>query len=343
MAEWIRVPGTLKQVAVGSIAHIWGVQSGGEMWRFVGSETWQRVHGTASQVATCSDGTTCFVHRTGNVFLWDGEGWTKIASNMKEVAVGSAGNIWTVNSVGSVYRRVAGQFQQVDDAILSNISVAADGAVWGANAQGGVFRYNAATNKFERIGGTLKQVAAGSATAVWGVQTGGEVWRYNATGSIPFERVPGTLQQISVGADGVVWGVESNGHIYRYLAEAPVAISDFRMTEKHFQPGEDGDFAFRISNTAFGTTLSNIRLQLLYDTALFTDRKLTPANPTIDEPLPYGISRDVKFKITAGKDTPVGKYAMHGVKVSATVTFDPGLAPLASPVGGWMPFEVKAD
>lgn len=347
MAQWVQVTGTLKQVAVGSAAHIWGVQfPGNAIYRFTGN-TWEQIPEAAVQIDTASDGTTYCIDASNVLFRRESDKWVEAGRGIKHVGVGSADHVWAVSTAGKALRRVNGQFQEVGNTTLLSLSVGVDGAVWGVNSAGNIYRFNG--RDFEQIKGTLHQISVGSANAVWGVQTGGLVWRYTTTtrnpDDAPFDEVKGQkLGQVSVGADGLVWGT-NGGAIYYYLPDAPVAVSNFRMMEDYFQPGEEADFAFDITNTAFGTTLTGIKLQLLFDTALFKAKELSPKTPTIDiaEPLPFGIVKRVDFKLVASDKTPPGKYAMHGVKTAATVNFNPGLAPLESVNGGWMAFVVGKD
>jgi len=344
MGEWKAVPGTLKQIAVGGTGHIWGVQDdayANAIWRFDGD--WRRIGGSALQVDVAMDGTTYCIDSSNVLFRFNVDRWIRVTGNIKYVAVGSATDVWGLNTASKAGRIVNDQFQQVGDVTFANLSVGSDGTVWGVNVNGNIYKYDGTT--FIAVKGTLHQISVGSANAVWGVQTNGMVWRYTANGDIPFERIPGELTQVSVGGDGAVWGVQTGGKIFYYLPDAPLVVSNFRMMEKYFQPGEDGKFAFQISNLAFGTTLTNIRLELLYDRDVFGTNLVPKDHPfVINEPLPYGITRDVPFVIHAKSETRPGQYSLYGVKASATLSYTgPGGVPVSTPAGGWMRFEVKED
>jgi hypothetical protein len=92
---------------------------------------------------------------------------------------------------------------------------------------GAIWRYDASTKAFNRVAGTLQQVAVGGGTlsqldAVWGID-GGAVYQFNFTTDV-FDKVSApALTQIVVG-EGVednchpyeVWGLVAGSSIYRY-------------------------------------------------------------------------------------------------------------------------------
>lgn len=61
------MPGTLKQVSVGSSGNVWGVTPANEVRRWIGSG-WASVPGTMAQVAVGADGTVWALDPNGNIF-----------------------------------------------------------------------------------------------------------------------------------------------------------------------------------------------------------------------------------------------------------------------------------
>jgi hypothetical protein len=120
----------------------------------------------------------------------------------------------------------AQHFQQVTAGPL--VSVAAGrNEVFGLESGGAIWRYDASTKAFNRVAGTLQQVAVGGGTLsqldeVWGI-SGGAVYHFNfTTESFKIAAAP-AFSQIAVG-EGFednchpyeVWGVVTGSSLYRY-------------------------------------------------------------------------------------------------------------------------------
>lgn len=175
-AEWVAVPGTLKQVSAAADNTIWGINAAGSIYRF-----------TAGQ-------------------------WQVIPGQVGQISVGSAQNIWGVHPSGAVFR-FTGVNNSIMPGQLKQISAAADGTVIGVNASGAVYRFDAGANNWIQLPGVLSAVAAGSAQEIWGLNPQGGVVRWNGSG---WETKPGQLMNIAVGADASVWGVASNGNVFQW-------------------------------------------------------------------------------------------------------------------------------
>jgi hypothetical protein len=99
--------------------------------------------------------------------------------------------------------------------------------VFGLESSGAIWRYNSSTTSFDRIKGSLQQIAVGGGTRwqldqIWGI-TRGEVYQFNYTTKV-FDHISApAISQIAVG-EGVedschpyeVWGVVAGSSINRY-------------------------------------------------------------------------------------------------------------------------------
>ena len=68
---WRNITGELTQISVGSAEHIWGVNSQGHIYRYVGGNIgnpWQNIDGLLTNVAVGSDGTVMGVNRDNIVY-----------------------------------------------------------------------------------------------------------------------------------------------------------------------------------------------------------------------------------------------------------------------------------
>jgi hypothetical protein len=157
------------------------------------------------------------------------------------------------SGAASLTKGATGFLAMPNTANLTSISVGVDGTAWGLNANHNIFSYNAATNSWNPVPGTLSQLSIANSSTIWGVNSGngqaytwrsggwvnipsaggltqisaapdGTVWALNYAGAIyayssssqSFVSVPGTLSQISVGNANSVWGVNSAGAIYHF-------------------------------------------------------------------------------------------------------------------------------
>jgi hypothetical protein len=185
---------------------------------------WEQIAGALSYVSAAADGSVWGVNSAGNIYQYVGgpSVWRQLPGALTVVSAGSAANIWGVNSAGNIYQYVGGSkvWNQIPGA-LSDISVAADGTMWGVNSAGNIYKYVGGSAVWQQYPGALRVVAAGSATNVWGVNSAGNIYKY-VGGSAVWQQIPGGLSDISVASDGTVWGVNSAGNIYQYVGGSVV-------------------------------------------------------------------------------------------------------------------------
>lgn len=102
--EWQPVEGNLKQIAVGSIDQIWGVDRQGAVHRWVGD--WLRVPGTLAYIAAASDGTVIGIDANDDLFRWNGATFEPLAGHGKlmQVSVADRKIMYGVSRDGVVLR-----------------------------------------------------------------------------------------------------------------------------------------------------------------------------------------------------------------------------------------------
>ena len=204
-------------------SQVWGVNSGGAVYRHTGGSDWTRVLGPGSllQLDVGPNGVVWGVNSAGGVYRRvSGSDFARISPNgsLVHVSIGPDGQVWGVNSGGAVYKHTGGSnwARVLGPGSLVQLDVGPNGVVWGVNSAGGVYRRTTGSD-FVRISpnGSLVHVSIGRDGQVWGVNSGGSVYKY--TGGSNWARVlgPGSLVQVDVGPNGVVWGVNSAGGVYR--------------------------------------------------------------------------------------------------------------------------------
>jgi hypothetical protein len=261
-SAWVNVPGSLTQIAVGADGDVWGLNSQSSIYHYnVQTGLFSEVIGTLSQIVVGSSTAVYGLNPEGSIFRynpltgyfqWIGNsiGFTQVAAGVDgdvwavenntayeydvlhnsmdarpgamivQVAVGSGGSVLGVSPNGQVYQWDAGSqtWAQVPGT-LSSIAVGANGAAWGVNASQQIFTTGQVTRGYQRLSwtpGSLTQISVGADGSTWGLN--GQTVEYFNTGTQSFVPVSGAppLAQISVGAGADVWGVDASGNIYQY-------------------------------------------------------------------------------------------------------------------------------
>ena len=142
--------------------------------------------------------------------------WQQVPGLLTQIAVGSAGNVWGLNSAGQIFRfnPQTQNWQQISG-LLTQIAVASDGTVWGINSAQEIYRFDPQIQSWDHIPGLLTQIAVGSAGVVWGINSAQQIFRFDS-GTQGWDQIPGLLAHIAVAADGSVWGLNAQQEIFRF-------------------------------------------------------------------------------------------------------------------------------
>jgi virginiamycin B lyase len=194
--NWIMMPGTLTQVAVGIDDTVWGID-----------------------VNLPSSGSNVF--RWNGTGYWSGTAWTPIPGWLTQISVGSATQVWGVNTTapknGSNVFQWNGSAWVGVPGWLTCVAAASDGTVWGVNSavtdRDNVHQWNGTA--WESRPGTLRQISVGSADVVFGIDAEGLTYQWSGDA---FERFDApNFVDLSVAADGTMMGVDANGLVYTAL------------------------------------------------------------------------------------------------------------------------------
>lgn len=120
----------------------------------------------------------------------------------KQVAVGSANNIWLLDTVGRHYKW-NGAGWDYKSCCVSELAASSDGALWATNPPDSmrVLRWTGTSWAFNIPTG-MKQVTIANANTIWGLDTTGYLYSY--TGSSWSQKIC-CVDRISVGQDGALW------------------------------------------------------------------------------------------------------------------------------------------
>ena len=179
----------LSNVSATGKTNIWGVQSGGYIYRCKRPCTtgqWIRVPGNLKQISA-DDQYVYGVNNNDNIYRMNEDGtgaWVSIPGVLKNITASGKDYIWGVNNNDNIYR----------------------------------CRKPCTSGKWINVPGKLKQVAADD-KHVWGVNNANQIWKRPVDGSGSWTEAEaskrgGRLTWVSPSAPNYVWGVGTNKKLY---------------------------------------------------------------------------------------------------------------------------------
>lgn len=141
--------------------------------------------------------------------------WSKVATpqgvKFKQLAVGSATEVWGLDTGGSPWKWTGSSWQK-KAGLVSSLSAASDGTLWAADTSNPprVLKFDVASNQWtSKLPAGMKQVAVVNATTIWGLdgsctlnKLNGTKWEKQAKGCC--------VDQISVGGDGTLMSASTS-------------------------------------------------------------------------------------------------------------------------------------
>ncbi|MFM2355089.1 MAG: hypothetical protein RLZZ528_825 [Pseudomonadota bacterium] len=130
-------------------------------------------------------------------------------------------------------------FDAYNASLAKDLGVNDDGVLWRIGVEKGpggsaIDRYDAPTDRWERISGYGVRIDVDPAGLPWVVNDLGDIWHWD--GAV-WTRVPGKATDIAVGSDGVVWIIEAEGR----MAGRASILSNWDKTAKqaNWEPAAD--------------------------------------------------------------------------------------------------------
>ncbi len=221
----------LSQVAVGGgtlnqLDEVWGLNATGSIYRFnYTTKAFAQVPGVLTQI-TVGIGITDGCHpyevlglNSSIIYRYNycTNGFDIINGLLVQVVTGG-GDVWGINSAGSVFRLDqtdfdAPVFVQVPGDLIQ-IAVGVND-VWGVDGSNRLFRYDFGSGAFKMLYSEVTQVAAGG-DGVWLLDTTDDPYTISsATGSnLPLS---GNLKSVSVGSGAGVFGINNSDEVYTFV------------------------------------------------------------------------------------------------------------------------------
>jgi hypothetical protein len=208
--KWVRIPGGLVSISISDDNSVWGTNSGNLIWRASKPSTspdWQRMPGFGNQIdsrnidtayligtdgglymtgrterkfagagvwiSVGNDGALYHNNSIGNLFEWNGSGWTYLRNGVSQISAGSRDNVWFVGTDQRPYKK-SGSGWSAMPGMLSRVAVSSDGTkVVGVNSTGAIFAWDG--SMWQTIPGALSNISVNNNFIV-GTNTNGEIY-----------------------------------------------------------------------------------------------------------------------------------------------------------------------
>ncbi len=191
----------------------------------------------------------------GNIYSWNGSGWSQLSGSGVKISVNTSGNPFVVNSAGMLWQ-YTNAWNQLRSSDTQDVGAGANGTVAitakDYSADGGrIYKQSGAS--WTEIGGAARRVDVDSNGNLWVVNAGGDLWQWNGSwtkmrtldtqdvGCGPGGQVAVTLKDdgtsggkimklqngtwtevggravcIDIANDGSLWVVNKTGLVYQY-------------------------------------------------------------------------------------------------------------------------------
>ncbi len=179
------VPGSLKQVSVGTDGAVWGIDPEGTVQRWTGSQ-WQQVPGMKlKQLAVRTSQEAWGVDADDHLFRWNGSAWQPTGITSAFVSAGADGTVWGISAPASGAN--AGIIQPISD--------------W-LNHQGG-------GSPIEVPGAPpVRLVSVTDGSRLWAID---DLWLLHQWTAAGWQRVDGQYRDVAQAANGELWTVYRSG------------------------------------------------------------------------------------------------------------------------------------
>ncbi|MBN9422100.1 MAG: hypothetical protein BGO63_01190 [Candidatus Accumulibacter sp. 66-26] len=253
LLNWQRVNGSARQLAISPSGAILALGRDGEAWQWKGSGQWGRLPGIFSRLAL-DKGNVPWGIADGRILRYQGSYWSEIPGRAAEIVGGADGSIWIVQPDGQPARWKARErqwqaFFSADK--LLRLAVGPDGEPWAVAESGRVVRRT--DTGWEALPEVdAASIAIGPDGSVFVTGTDNRLLRWDGAGK-RWELLNGNAEAVAVGPRGKPWIVAPEGRI---LASALFDdIPDNRVNTTSIAAGNAAASAARNGSAAAATVV----------------------------------------------------------------------------------------
>ena len=175
---WTQLPGQMLHVAIVNKSYVWGIGQDNNVYRLSGNN-WIRVGNNAAYISAGSDGTV-LVTNSFNGSIWkyvSDNNWVSIPGSATVIAVVSNNNYFAVSS-GNVWHYNGSGWTQVGSN-TAYVRAASDGTVLATNSAGQIWQY-VSPNNWVQVPGTMTIAAPVKVNSYFGMGTDSNVYSYGS-------------------------------------------------------------------------------------------------------------------------------------------------------------------
>lgn len=202
---------------------VWGVNEQNEVFRWDGlRNAFVRMPGSLKQVAVGADGEVWGIDPDGNVQRWLNAQWQSVPGNLRQLAVRNAQDAWGVNDANALSRWTGSAWEPVEEdshPVLpaAYVAAGADGTVWGiAPGDGGIVTISAWLESrtlypLQNPGsGHLKRISVTDGNRAWAIDDSAQLFRWTEP---DWQHVDGDYLDVVQAANGELWRLAGDGTV----------------------------------------------------------------------------------------------------------------------------------
>lgn len=215
LLNWQRVNGSARQLAISPHGAVLALGREGEVWQWKSRNNWGRLPGSFGRIALDKDNTPWAIAADGRIMRFQGSYWTEVPGSARDLAAGSNGGLWIVQADGTpaFWDERQRTWQALAPAVAVNrLAIAPDGRPWAINERGNVVRFDG--RQWEALPELEAiELAIGPEGSVFVVGADKRLWRWDGAGK-RWERLNGEAATVAVGPRGKPWIATPDATIY---------------------------------------------------------------------------------------------------------------------------------
>lgn len=181
--------------------------------------TWKSTGGVGRAARIGSDGSIYGVGMNDALMKYDGTKWSPLGASFRDISIRNKNQIIGLTRTFMLYKTddvtaTPISWVRLNNSRFEDVSIGTDGTIWATvlpvGGTYGIYSYDG-KGAWNRVPGSMRQVAVISKTEAWGLAANDTVWYYK---SGAWSQVDGALRQIAVGSDGDVWGINKDGVLW---------------------------------------------------------------------------------------------------------------------------------
>ncbi len=214
LVNWQRVNGSARQLAISPSGAILALGRDGEAWQWKANGQWGRLPGSFSHLALDKANVPWGIAADGRILRYQGSYWSEMPGRAGEIASGADGSVWIVQPDGQParWKTRERQWQTLPSADkLRRLAITPDGEPWAVAESGRVVRHvDAGWETLPEI--EAANIASGPEGSIFVTGADNRLFRWDAAGK-RWESVNGSAETVAVGPRGRPWIVTSEGRI----------------------------------------------------------------------------------------------------------------------------------